>query len=291
MRVLLRRKLCECGCGQVVAKGKRFRHGHNGRLLNNVEMERRRKISENLKVSRNTSEYKKYLSKRSSKMWESEEYREKHSKAMEQVSLRPEVSEKRSKRAKKMWDERKEELSQKIRIGNQKPSAKKKRSIASKRNHALGVYDRAIKKMLAYWVAPEHCNEKSEQAKQMWQNPEFRENFSRKIEAYYKTPESRQKISGENSGVWRGGISINPYSKEWTRALKKEIKTRDGFKCYLCGRDKKLCVHHVDYNKLNAGKRNLITLCRKCHSKTNRNRRFWIIRFNHLFVERGMNAS
>lgn len=34
--------------------------------------------------------------------------------------------------------------------------------------------------------------------------------------------------------------------------------------------------NHIDYNKKNCNPKNLITLCRKCHSKTNSNRDYWI---------------
>lgn len=77
------------------------------------------------------------------------------------------------------------------------------------------------------------------------------------------------------------------YPKEWTKLLKHSIKLRDNFTCQLCGliqqgnsfRDS-FPVHHIDYNKVNCNSDNLITLCHKCHIKTNTHRKHWIDYFN-----------
>ena len=91
----------------------------------------------------------------------------------------------------------------------------------------------------------------------------------------------RKKIeaqTGEKSHLWKGGISFEPYSTDWTRQLKKIIRKRDYNTCQICGKwvvDKKSCIHHIDYNKKNCNPENLIGLCRSCHSKTNSNREKW----------------
>ena len=36
-----------------------------------------------------------------------------------------------------------------------------------------------------------------------------------------------------------------------------------------------LDVHHIDYNKLNCKKSNLITLCKQCNNRANYNRECW----------------
>ena len=41
-----------------------------------------------------------------------------------------------------------------------------------------------------------------------------------------------------------------------------------------------LVVHHIDYNKKNCNIDNLITLCSKCHGRTNFNRDHWMARFS-----------
>ena len=74
---------------------------------------------------------------------------------------------------------------------------------------------------------------------------------------------------------WKGGISFEPYTIEWTFGLKKSIKERDFYICQLCKTSDDLCVHHIDYNKKNCKENNLITLCRSCNVKVNYNRKKW----------------
>jgi len=93
---------------------------------------------------------------------------------------------------------------------------------------------------------------------------------------------------GEDNHLWRGGISFEPYSQDWTNDLRDVIRKRDSFICQecgihqeeLCGMFKKLDVHHIDYDKKNCNPDNLITLCRSCHAKTNVNRDYWLNYFN-----------
>jgi len=101
--------------------------------------------------------------------------------------------------------------------------------------------------------------------------------------------ETKRKIgdaqTGEKSHFWKGGISFKPYSKDWTRALKKSIRERQNYVCGLCGfpqKDKALDIHHIDYNKENCNPDNLIALHRNCHIKTNGNRDYWISFFQNI---------
>jgi len=86
------------------------------------------------------------------------------------------------------------------------------------------------------------------------------------------------KYIGEKSWNWKGGISFEPYSIDWTKTLKKQIRERDKYICQLCGKYGNV-VHHVDYNKLNCNPDNLITLCKSCNPKVNFNRDEWIFFF------------
>lgn len=95
--------------------------------------------------------------------------------------------------------------------------------------------------------------------------------------------ESRRKMS-----LSHGGTGI-PYQDKhdrsiFTEQLKDEIRARDNHKCRLCFRTQeenitligsKLDVHHIDYDKKNCNKDNLISLCKFCHSRTNFNRKYW----------------
>lgn len=95
-----------------------------------------------------------------------------------------------------------------------------------------------------------------------------------------KRPEVREKLRLANIGSknpqWRGGLTQDPYGIKFNKELKSQIKKRDNYTCQECGCIKKfLCVHHVDYDKQNNDRNNLISLCRSCHSKTNFKRKDW----------------
>jgi len=88
---------------------------------------------------------------------------------------------------------------------------------------------------------------------------------------------------GDKNPQWRGGISFEPYSIDWTNTLKRSIRERDHYVCQLCYKpqDNRVhSVHHIDYNKKNCNPSNLITLCVKCNTKVNYNRNNWTKYFN-----------
>ena len=72
--------------------------------------------------------------------------------------------------------------------------------------------------------------------------------------------------------------------------IKEQIRERDNHICRMCGKKQENCrrkldVHHIDYNKKNCESDNLITLCAKCHMKTNINRDFWETVFTKQSME------
>lgn len=88
---------------------------------------------------------------------------------------------------------------------------------------------------------------------------------------------------------WRGGLSYEPYSCEFGKELKELIRAKDSYTCQLCGvsqNGESLCIHHIDYDKNNNSVENLISLCRKCHGKTNGNREFWTRLFYEITLKR-----
>lgn len=94
-----------------------------------------------------------------------------------------------------------------------------------------------------------------------------------------KRPEVKEKLRlaniGDKNPAWLGGLTFNPYGKKFNKELKLQIKKRDNYICQECNTKKELCIHHIDYNKQNNKKNNLITLCRSCHTKTNFKRDNW----------------
>lgn len=86
-------------------------------------------------------------------------------------------------------------------------------------------------------------------------------------------------MSGSGHPNWQGGISCEPYCDVWIdRKYKDSIKQRDNHKCInpYCqkkqGYTGQLTIHHIDYNKKSCGPENLITLCRSCNSRANKDR-------------------
>lgn len=105
----------------------------------------------------------------------------------------------------------------------------------------------------------------------------------------HQSEEAKRKIGLANSKKkhpkgnkhynWMGGISFNPYPVNWTETLKRSIRERDKYTCQICSLQQEEIahpVHHIDYNKNNCCPENLITLCPKCHMRTNYNRSEWI---------------
>lgn len=94
---------------------------------------------------------------------------------------------------------------------------------------------------------------------------------------------------GKDAPNFRGGKSYEPYPPEFHIGLLREIRKRDNHTCQLCGKieedelkelNRNLSIHHIDYNKNNCDKNNLITLCGKCNSIANFDREDWTDYFN-----------
>ena len=95
------------------------------------------------------------------------------------------------------------------------------------------------------------------------------------------------RMTGEKNPSWQGGKSFEPYTVDWNNSLRESIRKRDKHRCQECFRHQnelrtksnkpyKLMIHHIDYNKQNNNPKNLISLCRSCHSQTNFNRDDWV---------------
>lgn len=82
------------------------------------------------------------------------------------------------------------------------------------------------------------------------------------------------KIKGKNNPNWKHGKSYEPYSIFWNKNFKLKLRKSYNFTCQICYHFGNF-VHHIDYNKKNIEKSNLIVLCNSCHSKTNFNREHW----------------
>jgi predicted DNA-binding protein YlxM (UPF0122 family) len=90
---------------------------------------------------------------------------------------------------------------------------------------------------------------------------------------------------GERGPNWHNGLSNLPYPLNFNESLKEKIRERDCRVCKVCGiieNGRHLHVHHIDYNKENLDSSNLVSLCGKCHQKTNHNRDYWFAYFRYI---------
>jgi len=105
-------------------------------------------------------------------------------------------------------------------------------------------------------------------------DPEIRKKVGKKLKG---------KLAGDKNPNWRGGLSFGEYCPKFNGSLKEDIRDKYNRKCAICGKresdcNKKLAIHHTDYNKntlCNGKSWGLIPLCANCHAKTNGNRWYW----------------
>ncbi len=151
-----------------------------------------------------------------------------------------------------------------------------------------------IKRLPCYIKKHNFCNRKCQHT---WQS----ENMSGEKSPLFgkcKSEESKRKNrewhkenprKGEENPNWRGGTSFENYPPEFNDRLREQTRKRDNYKCQLCGCleiecDTLLSIHHIDYDKKNNNLKNLVSLCRGCHSKTNskEKREYYIKYFTSL---------
>lgn len=88
-----------------------------------------------------------------------------------------------------------------------------------------------------------------------------------------------ENLIREKNHRWLNGKSFEKYSMDWTITLKQSIRERDSYTCQICKKPqgvRRHSVHHIDYDKKNCNPNNLTTLCVRCHTGTNHNRKHWI---------------
>lgn len=146
----------------------------------------------------------------------------------------------------------------------------------TKQAWAIGLFD--FHKTGRKSTKVERPKDRSEVMRKVHQeHPEIKKRVSEKLKGRIFTEEHKQHLresnatpKGENSHWWKGGVSQNPYPEEFDRYLKQEIRSRDNHTCQSCGenvyRSKRGHVHHIDGNKQNCDKTNLILLCATCHN-------------------------
>lgn len=117
------------------------------------------------------------------------------------------------------------------------------------------------------------------------------EETRRKISEAHKgvplSDETKRKVSAGHQGIpyaeWDGFVSFGKYCQKFNETFKESIREKFGRICFLCPKTeaengRKLCVHHVNYDKsclCEGVKCEFVPLCNSCHSATNNNREHW----------------
>ncbi len=124
------------------------------------------------------------------------------------------------------------------------------------------------------------------------------DNKGKSFDEYYGEEKSfllRKQISATLQGIninkWTRFTGFDPYTLDFNEQFKENVRERDDRCCVLCIKteeenDKKLDIHHIDYNKLNSFVQNCVSLCKNCHPKTLINRKQWKLFFQSLLKER-----
>jgi len=104
-----------------------------------------------------------------------------------------------------------------------------------------------------------------------------------------------EKMSGENHPFWNGGTSFAPYCQKFNHNFKERVREFFGRKCVECGQlegDKRLHVHHVNFNKMSCCDNTVpmfVALCHSCHNKTQFDRTYWEEHFTTIIKEKYSN--
>jgi hypothetical protein len=105
---------------------------------------------------------------------------------------------------------------------------------------------------------------------------ESKKKTSESLKITLNLPEVKEKMSGKNNSMWKGGISCEPYCEvfkdpEWRQI----IYNRDTNNCQLCGISiqlsyklfgRKLAIHHINHIKKDCDLKNCILICTRCNA-------------------------
>jgi len=228
---------CECGCGKIVKNKFILGHTNKGKILSKTTREKQ--SESRLEFYKNNIEARKKISARMSG----------DKNPSKSAETRKKISEKAKGRKKS--EEQKKKISKSLIGFCHTKEAKLNMSIAQKNN----------------WKNKDRIEKGRLAVIKNWENAEYRKN-------------QIERMQGENHFNWQGGISRLPYAPNWSDILRESIRQRDKYRCQVCCADQenlneKLHIHHIDYNKENCDPKNLISLCRSCHVKTNYQRNKW----------------
>ncbi len=124
-------------------------------------------------------------------------------------------------------------------------------------------------------------------------NLETKNKISIGLKEFYKDKKGTMYgVCGPDHPSWKGGIAAEPYCDIWIdRDYKKDVKSRDNHSCqnpdcWHTTDHLSLCLHHIDYNKLNCHPWNLITVCFSCNARANKDRENWTKFYQQIMLEK-----
>lgn len=140
-------------------------------------------------------------------------------------------------------------------------------------------FGRIIGRMKGKRHIPETINKISESCESWWrEHPEARQNQSERMRGD-KNP-NKDGGMGEDNPNWKGGNRHSTYPREFSK-IRKEVLEEHEYICQFCSNPANT-VHHIDYNKENCEKSNLVALCERCNGKANKNRALWKNFFSNI---------
>jgi len=206
-------------------------------------------------------------------------------------------------RGRKLSEETKRKISEARKGRKHSEASKRKMSEVKKgKNHPLfgkQHSDETKKKMSEIKLDKKHTEESKKKMSGSHKGKELSEETKRKIGIANKgrkhSDETKRKISestlGEKHWNWKDGSDLLSKTKYYGH-LKPYLLVRDGFKCLnpYCNKllatrkpnNSMLIVHHIDGNRLNREKTNLITLCASCNQREIKKREEWRYMFEWI---------
>ena len=237
-------KLCKCGCGQVV-KSQEFVYGHK------LIWKQNWKAVCKCGCSQVTTPGCDYIAGHSTRLITKEEYKIRGKKISQTMQANP------------LTEEQRKHLSERNK---------------GEKNPAYGKP-----------ISDELRKKRGESIKKRWDDPVHHEKQAAAIRAVTSTPEFQDNIKrrkGVDHPGWKGGISKLSRGPGWSNGIKKRVKERDNYRCIACNTEESvlkfpLNIHHVDYNRRNHKFINLVSLCRSCHGRVNKNKD----QYKELFIQ------
>jgi len=84
-----------------------------------------------------------------------------------------------------------------------------------------------------------------------------------KTKEYERAKFCSRSCANNRQSWWKGQIENGTHTYKWS--YRKIALEHHGHKCVVCGFDKVIDVHHLDNNRQNNTKENLVTLCPNHH--------------------------